>query len=196
MGKRILQGFWTRNKNLISIDLKKTISILGFVTIFVIILPFIDTDRLIDVLSGIKINFFIVGIFLAITATFIAALRFKFYLISNELFYDFKSCWKAVLFGIFFNMFLPFRSGDFVKCYFLDKSKFSQIIGVSIIERIFDISVLTCLCFVGSIIISSKIFVNLSLMVLALMIFFCLLLFYIQKKRHIKSNKWRFFFGI
>lgn len=175
--------------------LKKVISILGFITIIYLISNVINTDRLINVVSGIKLNFLIIGIFLAVLSTLLAALRFKFYLISNKLFYDFKSCWKAVLFGIFFNVILPFRGGDFIKCYFLDKSNFSKIIGVSIIERIIDIMILTFLCFIGSIIISSLRFISISLIVLLSIFLIFFFLLYIQKKGYVKSKKCELFFS-
>ena len=98
----------------------------------------------------------------------LTAVRLHIYLRASQLTKPYKRCLSAILAAMSLNAVLPARGGDLVKVTFLedDIKKLPAMVGVTILERVFDILILCILALIGSLATGNQIAANLSLLAL------------------------------
>jgi len=98
----------------------------------------------------------------------LTAFRLHIYLRASRLTKPYKRCLSAILAAMSLNAVLPARGGDLVKVTFLedDIKKLPPMVGVTILERVFDIFILCILALIGSLITDNQIATRLSLLAL------------------------------
>ena len=98
----------------------------------------------------------------------LSAVRLHIYLRASQLTKPYKRCLSAILAAMSLNAVLPARGGDLVKVTFLedDIKKLPPMVGVTILERVFDILILCILALIGSLATGNQIAANLSLLAL------------------------------
>ena len=95
----------------------------------------------------------------------ITALRLNLYLKAGQLPKPYGRCLSAILAAMSLNAILPARGGDLIKVTFLenDLRKLSPMVGVTILERVFDILILCLLALWGALLTQNSIATRLAL---------------------------------
>jgi uncharacterized protein (TIRG00374 family) len=152
----------------IKAKLKVIIPLLGLFAILGILLNKVEWSHFRDSLANAKPKWLAFAFGVAAIQPLLTAVRLHIYLRASQLTKPYKRCLSAILAAMSLNAVLPARGGDLVKVTFLedDIKKFPPMVGVTILERVFDILILCILALIGSLATGNQIAANLSLLAL------------------------------
>ena len=147
--------------------------ILGFSCFVFVIWKYFDYGEVWECLKKAKSFIIILVIILTSIQIFTATLRYKFFLKACGTQIKTSDCMSAVLTALSLNSLLPGKSGDLVKGIVLTKEKddILKFSGVTMIEKLCDLSILSVITFIGSVLVNNSFWQFLSLT--AFIIFIC-----------------------
>jgi uncharacterized membrane protein YbhN (UPF0104 family) len=160
------QGRFKQNHSGINSKLKIILPVLGLVTILGILINKVDGAHFWKSLSNANPNWLACAFGVAAIQPLLAALRLKIYLKASRMAKSYERCLSAVLAATSLNAVLPARGGDFVKVTFLEDElkRLPAMVGVSILERVFDILIICILSLIGSVLTENQVAIKLSLL--------------------------------
>lgn len=172
--------------------MKVYICLFGLILSLVTLFYSIDINRLTHSFEFVSLEWILVSFFTSIIAVVFSSAKFYFFVQANGMYVSLRKCMEAVMAAVVLNVILPAKGGDLVKGYYLDNYNYSKFLGVTTIERIFDILTLSVLSLIGSLLIGSQLYFIISFS----LIVFCLLIFFIGpftirklKLSPVKKNK-------
>ncbi|MBT4224498.1 MAG: flippase-like domain-containing protein [Opitutae bacterium] len=148
--------------------LKVIIPVLGLVAILGVLMHKVEWAHFWKSLSNAKPKWIACAFGVAAMQPLLVALRLNIYLKASQIPKAYGRCLSAVLAAMSLNAVLPARGGDFIKVTFLENElkKLPPMVGVTILERVFDILILCILAFIGSIVTENQVATKLSLLAL------------------------------
>jgi glycosyltransferase 2 family protein len=148
----------------IKAKLKVIIPLLGLFAILGILLNKVEWSHFWDSLANAKPRWLVCAFGVAVIQPLLAALRLKIYLKASRMAKPYKRCLSAVLAAMSLNAVLPARGGDLVKVTFLEdeRKRLPAMVGVSILERVFDILIICILALIGSLLTGNQVATKLS----------------------------------
>lgn len=148
--------------------LKVIIPVLGLIAILGILLYKVEWAHFWQSLANAKPKWLACAFGVAAIQPLLAALRLNIYLRASQLTKPYQRCLSAVLAAMSLNAVLPARGGDLVKVTFLedDIKKLPPMVGVTILERVFDILILCILALIVALATENQVATRLSLLAL------------------------------
>lgn len=149
--------------------LKVIIPVLGLIAILGILLYKVEWAHFWQSLVNAKPKWLACAFGVAAIQPLLTALRLNIYLKASQLTKPYQRCLSAILAAMSLNAILPARGGDLVKVTFLedDIKKLPPMVGVTILERVFDILILCLLALIGALATENQVATRLSLLALS-----------------------------
>ena len=126
--------------------------IIGFFAFIIIVWKYFDYQKVWHYLRLADLSLIILVIILTSTQILTATLRYNFFLKACGADIQIKDCMHAVLTALSINSVVPGKGGDIAKAIVLtkDKGEIVKYTGVTIIEKLFDLIVLSIITFIGA----------------------------------------------
>ena len=139
--------------------------IIGFIAFLIIAWKCFDYNQIWNYLKIADLSLIIVVLFLTISQILTATLRFNFFLKACGTKTRIKDCMHAVLTALSINSVVPGKGGDVAKAIVLAKNKdeIFKYSGITAIEKLCDLCVLSAFTFVGATLIENAFWQLLSL---------------------------------
>ena len=128
------------------------LSIIGFIAFITIAWKYFEYEKVWYYLGLADLSLIIVVIILTSTQILTATLRYNFFLKACGAEIKIKDCMHAVLTALSINSVVPGKGGDIAKAIVLtkDKHEILKYTGVTIIEKLCDLIVLSVITFIGA----------------------------------------------
>ena len=153
--------------------LKLLFSLIGLSIFFLLFWNLVDRESFYSSFSNLDFNKLFFAFIIVLIVPFITSLRIYFFLLSFNIKRNYNRCYKATFASLSLNILLPARGGDIIKALFLSekKNEYTSIIGVTILERLVDITVLSLFALFSALIVNNKLIIFLSMIPVMLCIF-------------------------
>jgi glycosyltransferase 2 family protein len=128
------------------------LSIIGFIAFITIAWKYFEYEKVWYYLGLADLSLIIIVIILTSTQILTATLRYNFFLKACGAEIKIKDCMHAVLTALSINSVVPGKGGDIAKAIVLtkDKHEILKYTGVTIIEKLCDLIVLSVITFIGA----------------------------------------------
>jgi glycosyltransferase 2 family protein len=157
--------------------------IIGFIAFITIAWKYFDYEKVGYYLRLADLSLIIVVIILTSTQIVTATLRYNFFLKACGAEIKIKDCMHAVLTALSINSVVPAKGGDIAKAIVLtkDKHEILKYTGVTVIEKLCDLIVLSVITFIGAFLVKNDFWQSVSLGSIILFISLFLFLRFVDK---------------
>lgn len=129
--------------------------------------------------------YFIPALILSLTQIFISTGRYFFFVRASNVRVTFDKCLQAVLSAFALNSLIPGKGGDLVKAIKISdgKKQFAHLTIITIVERIFDLTILAIFTIIGSLLIGTNHWELTSAIMLSIILILITLSFFLKNNR-------------
>ena len=161
--------------------------LIGF-AIFVFILSKVNLPKAMEILSGIKVEFYFLSLALLVVMVLLKGLKWKLVLNSQQSDIGILKASKYFCIGFFFSSITPGRIGDFVRALYLKENNLSTSISSVLLDRVIDIILLVAFSAIASVVFTEVYggSVISQQIILAMIFAVCVGLFFLFREKYLK----------
>ena len=167
-------------------NLKKILPFIGLSILFLIIYR-IGINKIILSLTQPKIPYLILALILSFLSIFTLSFKWSLILKKQGIYLNYLYLTKLYFIGLFYGTITPARAGSLIRAYYLKnkiKKQFGECASSIVLERVFDLSVIFILAITGCLLLINYLTTKTLLyVIIAFLVFICLFIFLINKKR-------------